>query len=191
MPLLKREPDIFPIGVFDLPVEASPWWVAHVRSRQEKALATDLRKLGIGQFLPLIRAIRFYGGRKARVEVPLFPGYLFVRGGAEAAYRAEKTRRVVQIIEVADQVGLHAELTNIALAISRNATLDPYPYLKKGVRVQVRAGPLRGVQGHVLNRDQRDRLILNVETLGSAVSVEHWNRIGVPPWARMRSASWQ
>jgi transcription antitermination factor NusG len=148
------------------------WFVLRTKSRQEKALADDLETLRIAHFLPLIRVVRFYGGRKAKVQVPLFPGYVFVRGGATAAYQAERTRRVVQIIEVADQVRLHNELKNIALAISRNVALDTYPYLKKGVRVEVRSGPLRGLEGFVLDRDQRNRLILNVETLGTAVSVE-------------------
>ena len=151
---------------------AREWFVLRTKSRQEKALATDLRTLGIRYFLPLVKAVRFYGSRKARVEVPLFPGYLFLRGGVEAAYRADRTHRIVQIIEVTDQGRLHDELKNIALAISRNVPLDPYPYLKKGVRVVVRSGPLRGVEGFVLDRDQRNRLILNVDTLGTAVSVE-------------------
>ena len=148
------------------------WFALRTRSRQEKALSRDLGSMEIEHFLPLVRRIRFYGGRKAKVQEPLFPGYLFIRGGIEAAYQAERTRRIVQIIEVADQQRLHNELRNIALAISRDATLATYPFLKKGVRVEVRAGPLRGLAGLVLDRNQRDRLILNVDTLGTAVSVE-------------------
>jgi hypothetical protein len=47
MPLLKREPDLFPGDLFDLSVESHPWWVAHVKSRQEKALAQHLQPLGL------------------------------------------------------------------------------------------------------------------------------------------------
>lgn len=151
---------------------AREWFVLRTKSRQEKALAADLDALGIRCFLPLVRMIRFYGRRKARVDAPLFPGYLFLRGGVEAAYLADRTHRIVQIIEVTDQRRLHNELKNIAIAISRNVPLDPYPFLKKGVRVVVRSGPLRGIEGFVLDRDQRNRLILNVDTLGTAVSVE-------------------
>lgn len=52
MPLLKREPDLFPADLFDLPVEARPWSVAHVRSRQEKALARYLVQKQIPFYLP-------------------------------------------------------------------------------------------------------------------------------------------
>ena len=151
---------------------ARDWFVLRTRSRQEKALAEELRGLGIAHFLPLKQMVRFYGKRRARVQVPLFPGYLFLRGGVKAAYEAERTRRVVQIIEVSDQVRLHHELKNIALAIRQNVPMASYQYLKRGVRVEVRTGPLRGIRGLVVDRDQRDRLILNVETLGTAVSLE-------------------
>ena len=52
MPILKREPDIFPADLFDLPAEARPWSVAHVRSRQEKVLARYLVEKQIPFYLP-------------------------------------------------------------------------------------------------------------------------------------------
>jgi transcription antitermination factor NusG len=53
-----------------------------------------------------------------------------------------------------------------------NTKIDPYPYLKKGVRVEVRSGPLKGIQGLVEDRARKHRLILQVDALGQAVSVE-------------------
>ena len=77
MPLLKREPDSFPAAVFELPVEASPWWVAHVRSRQEKALARFLRPLAVAFYLPQGEHRTRRAGRTFVSYLPLFPGYLF------------------------------------------------------------------------------------------------------------------
>ena len=148
------------------------WFVLHVKSRQEKALAADLDALQIGFFLPLVEQVRFYGRRKAVVEAPLFGSYLFLRGRVEHAYQAERTRRVAQIISVADQAKLDQELTNLHLALARHATLDPYPYLVVGTRVEVRAGPFRGLQGVVDARRSASRLILAVQMLGRAVSLE-------------------
>jgi hypothetical protein len=64
------------------------------------------------------------------------------------------------------------ELKNIALALDHHIPLDPYPYLRKGLRAEVQAGPLRGLQGLIEDRLKCDRLVLQVETLGRAVSVE-------------------
>ena len=151
---------------------AGDWHLLHTKSRQEKLLADELGRMGIGHYLPLVKQIRRYGKRKARVEWPLFPGYVFVRGCIEHAYQATRTHRVARIIQVADQKRLDWELVNLHMALNSNAPMDPYPYLRKGVRVEVRSGPLMGLQGLVEDRLTGDRLVLQVAMLGRAVSVE-------------------
>ena len=152
--------------------ETGEWFVLHTRSRQEKILAADLAAMSIGCYLPMIEHVRFYGRRKAQVELPLFAGYLFLRGSREDAYRADRTKRVAQIIPVTDQAKLTWELANIHLAVSARVPLDPYPYLTEGTRVEVRSGPFRGLQGIVEKRTRPTRLVLNVDILGRAVSLE-------------------
>ncbi|MEX0887398.1 MAG: transcription termination/antitermination NusG family protein [Phycisphaeraceae bacterium] len=147
------------------------WFVLHTRSRQEKAVATYLQQRHVEHFLPLMEQVRYYGRRKARVELPVFPGYVFLRGTAEQAYDADRTRRLAQIIRVPDQARLDWELANLRLALEKRVVLEPYPYLKEGVRAEVRVGPMRGLQGVIEGR-HADRLVLQVDMLGQAVSVE-------------------
>jgi len=147
------------------------WHVLHTRSRQEKALVADLTAMGVSCMLPVVSALRYYGRRKVRVELPLFPSYVFLRGGAEDAYRADRTRRVASIIPVSDQSRLQEELVAIHRSLSHNLPLDPHPYLRKGVWVEVRSGPLKGVRGIVEDRRQ-NILILQVDVLGQASSLE-------------------
>jgi transcription antitermination factor NusG len=144
----------------------------HTKSRQEKLLADELHRMGIGHYLPLARQVRYYGKRKATVEIPLFPGYVFVRGSIDETYQSNRTHRVARIITVSDQVRLDWELKNLHLAHCNSAALNPYPYLRKGVRVEVRSGPFRGLQGFIEDVASGGRLILQVEMLGRAVSVE-------------------
>jgi transcription termination/antitermination protein NusG len=148
------------------------WFVLRTRSRHEKILADDLVARGIKYFLPLVNCVRYYGQRKARVTMPLFPGYLFLRGTLEQAYEADRTHRVAQIIPVANQDQINWELRNISIAITNKATLDPYPYLREGLRVEVRSGPFRGLQGIIEDRTRGNRLILQIEMLGRAAGLE-------------------
>lgn len=152
--------------------EPGAWYVLRTRSRQEKILANGLQARGVGHYLPMVTCTKMYGGRKAKVEVPLFPGYLFVHGEPDDAFAADRSGRVAQIISVTDQRRLDRELHSIYLALEVNATLDPYPYLATGVRVEVTDGPLRGVRGVVADRTRPTRLILQIEMLGQAVAVE-------------------
>ena len=152
--------------------DAGDWHVVHTLSRQEKALAADLVAMDIPHFLPLQKKVRYYGRRKAAIQDPLFPGYLFVRGSLDDTYRADRTGRVANLIKVNDQVRLDWELRNIHLALSNDAPLEPYAHLVKGKRVMVRSGPFRGLQWVVEAGSDNGRLILQVETLGQAVSLE-------------------
>jgi transcription antitermination factor NusG len=148
------------------------WHVLHVRSRQEKALSADLALRGIQHYLPLVRQTRFYGHRRTDLQLPLFAGYLFLLGSMEQAYSADRTGRVAKIIPVFNQEQIDWELGNLQLAMQRQPSLAPYPYLKNGLRVEVRSGPFRGLQGIIEGRAKEARLLLQVTTLGKAVSLE-------------------
>jgi transcription antitermination factor NusG len=148
------------------------WFVLHTRSRQEKALQADLTALDVQCYLPLVQQVRYYGKRKFLVEEPLFPGYVFLRGTRENAFSADRTKRVANILTVKDQVRIDWELRNLALALGQGLRLDPYPYLKVGYRAEVRSGPFRGLQGLIERRTGADRLVLTVDMLGRALSLE-------------------
>lgn len=153
-------------------MEPRRWFVLHTRSRQEKSLAADLEAREIEHYLPLVDSVRYYGRRKASVQLPLFPGYVFLLGSREQAFDADRTRRVAQIITVTDQDRFQEELDAIRLAQSCGAELDPYPALREGTRVEVRAGPFKGLRGMVENKLRPDRLVLQVDVLGQATSLE-------------------
>jgi transcription antitermination factor NusG len=152
--------------------DAGSWFLLRTRSRQEKLVAQDLAARDVLHFLPLMNCVRYYGSRKASVEVPLFPGYVFLRGSAEDAYNVDRAGRLAQIMPITDQQRVNDELKNIWLALSYDAELSNYPYLRKGMRVEVRSGPFRGVRGVIEDWGKRARLILQVEILGRAVSLE-------------------
>src|SRR5271169_5734965 len=107
------------------------WFVLHTRSRQEKAVAIDLSALGVDFFLPLVTQARYYGRCKRSVELPLFSGYVFVRGAQEQVYSIDRAKRLVGIIRVPIQQQLNWELRNLHLAIANKAILDPYAMLKR------------------------------------------------------------
>jgi transcriptional antiterminator RfaH len=104
--------------------------------------------------------------------MPLFPSYVFLLGSLDEVYQADRTRRVARIIPVPDQQQLDRELRNLHLALSKNAVLDRYPLLKPGVRVEVRNGPFRGLQGVIEDRSRADRLYLKVQMLGTAARMQ-------------------
>jgi transcription antitermination factor NusG len=148
------------------------WWVAHTRSRHEKALAVDLAAQGVPYFLPMVERTLVVRKRRFKGMMPLFPGYVFFVGDASARYRALSTSHVANVIPVVDQERFVDELTQIEHALSSPAGLDPFPYLKQGVRCRIKAGPLAGVQGIIIRRGGITRLVLQIDMLGQAVATE-------------------
>ena len=110
MPLLQKEPQIYPESIFDL---AEPWRVAHVRSRQEKLLARHLLESEIPFYLPQIEKTTSRGGRRFVSYVPLFGGYVFFRGDDATRRRALRSNVIANLIEVDDQGRLEGELRQL------------------------------------------------------------------------------
>jgi transcription termination/antitermination protein NusG len=149
-----------------------PWFILHTMSRQEKALAQAMEAMDVPFFLPLRRQVRYHGRQRADVLTPLFPNYIFVRGTPYQVYQADRTKRVANIIQVFDQQRLDSEVRCVHLAISHTGELDIHPFLRKGVRVEVKSGPLQGVRGLIEDRTRDNRLVLQIEMLGQATSIE-------------------
>jgi len=148
------------------------WWVAHTKSRNEKALAHHLVGKNINYFLPMHWKVRRTRGRTIRSLLPLFSGYLFFCGEEKQRLEVLRTNRVANLIEVRDQHGLIDELLQIQQALSTGAPLVPHKYFKAGRRCRVIAGPLADLQGIVITTKSITRLVLQIDMLGQAASVE-------------------
>ncbi len=150
------------------------WWIGHAKARFEKAFAWDLDARKIPYFLPMIPQTKFSGGRKRKLMMPLFQGYVFFAGDAFARYEALATNRLANVIEVKDQKQIVAELASIHRVLSAGKLqLDPYPFAAIGNRVRIASGPLQGVEGIVIERKGvNTRLVLQVSMLGQGAAVE-------------------
>lgn len=170
MPLLKREPDLFPGDLFLVRDGRLPWWVAHVRSRQEKGLARHLLERQAPFYLPLAEKHVQRHGRERVSFLPLFPGYVFFRGSAEERLAALRSQLVVRTLDVRDQDLLHAELERIWRLQQAGERLVPHPYLGPGDEVDVVDGPLKGFSGVVLREAGQTRLVVSVTLLRRSVA---------------------
>lgn len=175
MPILPKEIDIYPMDLFDPEGAArdfGPWWAFYTLSRREKDLCRRLLQLEIPFFCPIIsRRSRSSSGRTRISHVPLFPGYVFVRAGAEQRAAALTTNCVSRTLQVVDGVDLQQDLVHVRRLIEADVALTPESRLAAGTRVRVRSGPLMGVEGVVLKRHNRDRLLVAVRFLQQGASV--------------------
>ena len=147
------------------------WHAVHTRSRHEKQVNRDLAGQDIETFLPLVRVPSSRRDRRAEYDKPLFPGYLFIRiVTEERAWHVIQTRGVCTILgpgpweytPVPEQ-----QIESIRTLIESNRKLDPFPYLKVGQMVRIKRGPLKGVEGRLIEKRGITRLIIDVDILGN------------------------
>lgn len=177
MPVLAAETQFYPPSLFAAGShDNDPWWVLQTKPRCEKALARSLVRERVGYFLPQGQSRRRYQRRWVTTHLPLFPGYLFMRGTEDARITAIQTNKVVSILEVNDQERLHAELTALHQVVNSGEEVSAEPQLPEGAKVEVIRGALSGVCGIVSRCDGSSRIIVEVKMLnrGVSVQVEDW-----------------
>jgi transcription antitermination factor NusG len=152
----------------------SSWWALYTRHQHEKTVAEMLTTKGFEVFLPLYESTRRWKDRTKVLSLPLFPCYLFVRGGLDRKLQVVTTPGVHMILCHGDRVAEIAEqeIDAIQRAVDGPFRVEPHPFLKCGMRVRVMRGALQGVEGILVRKKNLCRLILSVDMLAQSVAVE-------------------
>jgi transcription antitermination factor NusG len=152
----------------------SDWWALYTRHQHEKAVAEMLSAKDFEVFLPLYDSMRRWKDRKKLITLPLFPCYVFVRGGLNRRLQVVMTPGVHTILFRGEQVAIipESEIQAIRMAVEGHFRVEPHPFLKCGERVRVIRGSLEGVEGILVRKKNLYRLVLSVDMMAQSVAVE-------------------
>jgi transcription antitermination factor NusG len=153
----------------------SQWYALQIQSRLGTTASTVLRGKGYEEFLPMYSSSRQWSDRVKKVELPLFPGYLFCR--------FDPSDRLVPILTTPGVIGIvsagrtplsvaETEIEDVRTVLRSGLAAQPWPFLGVGSRVYMEAGPLAGLEGMVTNADKIYRLVVSVSLLQRSVAVE-------------------
>lgn len=149
------------------------WYAVYTTPRHEKAVHEHFGLRDLETYLPLYEKVSRWKDRLAKLELPLFPGYVFVRVALTDRVRVLNTPGVVRLVGFnghpvplpEDEIAaLHK-----SLAIRK---AEPYPYVAVGKRVRIVAGPLEGLSGIVLRRKNKLRLVISIDSIARSVALE-------------------
>jgi transcription antitermination factor NusG len=175
MPILGEQPSLYPSNLLgDMADEPSErqWWALYTKARQEKALSRDLLAFEVPFYLPLVKKSWASRGRMVSSYNPLFPGYVFLYGSEQERVRSLMTNRISRVLTIEDPAALLYDLRQLRQLIASNAPLTVESRLAPGNRVRVRRGPLAGLEGTVLTRRGKTRLLVSVDFIQQGASVE-------------------
>jgi transcription antitermination factor NusG len=156
------------------PSPAVQWYAIWTRSRHEKVVRDQLERKAIEVFLPTVAKWSRWKDRRKQIDWPLFPGYCFARFDAEQRLPVLTCNGVVQIVGV-DGVPSpipQVEVEGIRTLVESELAYDACPFVREGDLVEVVSGPLKGVVGRLVRKAAHARLVLSVDLIGQAVSVE-------------------
>jgi len=134
----------------------------------------QLERKGLEAFLPTITKWSRWKDRKKQVDWPLFPGYCFARFDKDERLPVLKCTGVVNIISFDGEIVPipEHEIESIRRLVESDLQFDPCPLIHEGMMVEVVHGPLKGVVGRLVRKGAHARLVLSVDLIGQAVSVE-------------------
>ena len=152
----------------------SRWYALYTRHQHEKGVARALRAKGFEAFLPLYETAHRWKDRVKPVTVPLFPCYVFLRGGLQRRLDVLKTEGVHEFVSVANTPASipSEEIEALRKSMANKMRLEPHPFLQHGDRVRVKRGALEGIEGILVRKKNLYRLVLSVEMLGKSAAVE-------------------
>ncbi len=163
----------YPLQTQEAMIEAR-WYAAYTCANHEKRVAAELGVREVEHFLPLYSSVRRWKDRRVQLEMPLFPGYVFVR------FALCDRLRVVQIPSVVRLVGfggLPTALPDTEMEIMRSGFSDrlraePHPFLTVGRRVRITGGPFAGLEGILKRRKSNFRVVVSLELIQRSVAVD-------------------
>jgi transcription antitermination factor NusG len=153
---------------------SSAWFALIIHQYKREQCEQMLAGMGYEYFSPCFQTVKNWSDRRKRVDVPLFPGYIFCRFD---------TNRRLPILQIPGVLGIvssgkqflevdASELESIRTAMASRLPVEPYPFMEPGQKVKVIHGPLCGLKGTLVRAKAESRLLLSVAILNRCVSVE-------------------
>src|SRR5215472_4126998 len=143
------------------------WYAAYTCANHERRVAAELGARAVEHFLPMYSSVRRWKDRRVHLDLPLFPGYVFVR------LALRDRLRVLQIPSVVRLVGFNGlpaalpdtEMETLRSGLSERLRAEPHPFLTVGRRVRIRRGPFAGLEGILKRKKSNLRVVISLELI--------------------------
>jgi transcription antitermination factor NusG len=148
------------------------WYVAHTRPRCEKKLLQFCGRESVAATLPCYRSVRKYRGKTMVFRKPLFPGYVFLQMPADKRRVILQSDHLANLLEITDQDLFVRQLDEVMRALESNFEIRLAPTIGEGMRVKIKNGPLRGIEGWVEKRYGMTTVLLRLDFISQAAAVK-------------------
>ncbi|SHI03290.1 Transcription antitermination factor NusG [Chryseolinea serpens] len=150
------------------------WHVVYTYPQCEKKAFDKLAAKNIDAYLPCQTVVRQWSDRKKKMDVPLFPNYVFVSVNPKARHEVLNVPGITRFVSFDGQPAILSdrEITTIKMMLEGNGDLTCESFYAVGDRVRVISGPLRGLEGMLLEKKGAHRFYVRFHSFEQALSIE-------------------
>ena len=156
--------------------ETPKWYAIYVSSRAEKKVDAELTQQGIESFVPLKRTLRRWSDRKKWVDLPLIPGYCFVKIDYKNHLPIVQTNHVVAFVKFE---GKPAVIQDQQIDfLKRMLKQSDYEWevtqetLSPGQTVEIIAGPFIGLEAELIGLKGKKRVGIRIEQINNIILID-------------------
>ncbi len=148
------------------------WYVAHTRPRCEKKLLQFCEREKLAASLPCYKSAHKYRGKTMVFKKPLFPGYVFIEMPPLKRSVVLQSDHLANLLEISDQDLFVRQFGEVLRALETDLEIRLAPTISEGLRVKIKSGPLRGVEGWVEKRYGMTTVLLRLDFISQAAAVK-------------------
>ena len=146
---------------------------AYTSANHEKRVTMQLEQRSVEHFLPLYESLRRWKDRRMKLQLPLFPGYVFVR------LALPDRLKVLQVPGVARLVGFNGqpaalpdrEIQALRTSLAAQVRAEPHPY-NGWTPGRDRPRTLAGWRGILIRKKNALKVVLSLDLIMRSASVE-------------------
>lgn len=150
------------------------WYVVYTYPKQERRIFADLLKESINAFLPFQKVVRQWSDRKKKLEVPLFPNYVFVQMPEKDRFKVFNVAGVTRFISFGGKPAVVSEdeINTIKQLVNHDISFEKEVSLTSGDKVKVVQGPLTGRSGVLLEKKGGKRFGIHFDSIALSISID-------------------
>jgi transcription antitermination factor NusG len=150
------------------------WYAVYTCANHEKRVAAEIEARDVEHFLPIYSSVRRWKDRRVTLDLPLFPGYVFVRLALRDRLRVLQIPNVVRLVGFNGQPAAlpDDEMDILRSGFSLHLRAEPHPFLTVGRRVRITAGPFAGLEGVLKRKKSSLRVVVSLELIQRSVAVD-------------------
>ncbi len=151
------------------------WYAVYTRPRFEKQVGERLMEEGIEAYVPLIKTMRQWSDRKKMVELPLFSSYVFVNIERKHYDKVLQAFGVVKYISFEGKAATipPEQIDQLKIIVNSDEKIETtWEKRRKGDRVRVTSGSLKGLIGELITDGGRKKVLVRIDSIDQNLTVE-------------------